>query len=90
MSELNQISKTIYGYFTESNQIKPAYDPGLEVDCPFCNQSLSEPIVSTSVMPMEGGICYFYRAHKECLKNASPGKIGEIDSVVFNEGNNIN
>jgi hypothetical protein len=78
----------IYGYFDDALQEKPAYDPGLEVSCPFCNEKINNgightKIITVSVMRPGDVRSYFYRAHKECYMAAPAEKIMELDSVVL-------
>jgi len=72
--------KSIYGYFDDDGAI-PAYDPGLDVDCPICHKKLEEPVVTPSFIApydvkdfLEGSESteklrsYFYRVHRDCLR----------------------
>lgn len=72
----------IYGYFTQANQDVPEYDPGLNVNCPICNQLLSAPMKTISVMLEGDSRSFFYRTHKPCYENLSEEEVTKLDSLV--------
>ena len=76
----------IFGYFNASVQEKPAFDPGLDVPCPFCTSRLSKPMKTISIMPAAGNKSFFYRAHKECYEGADPEEIQHIESLKIDGG----
>lgn len=79
-------NKTIYGYFSAIEQDKPAFDPGLDVNCPFCNKGLSMPIKTISFAPIiDKNLSYFYRAHKNCYETAKPEQIQAIESLCIDD-----
>lgn len=70
-----------YGYFDDPQQVSPAFDPGLSVDCPYCGKKLSAPVVTTSMMRSEHpDRSYFYRAHKACLQDATQADIDRVEA----------
>ena len=69
---------SIYGYFDDDSNI-PAYDPGLEIDCPICGQPLCDPMKSPSFMVPGDSRSYFYRIHKGC---ANEQAMSEIEGVI--------
>jgi hypothetical protein len=75
----------IFGYFDAPEQTIPAFDPGLEVQCPFCLIGLEEPMVCTSLMRVDrfGGRSYFYRAHKPCKEFATEDDIVLVEAMVI-------
>lgn len=74
---------SIYGYFDDPAQVEPAYDPGLDADCPACNLPLSRPMVATSLMVPGDSRSYFWRAHKACYESLTPEQVTDIDSVLI-------
>lgn len=58
---------SIFGYFDRPDQVLPAYDPGLDVECPFCRNKLDSEYLSHSVMPLQSDRSYFFRY---CKKHA--------------------
>lgn len=75
-----------YGYFDDPTQLKPTYDPELEVDCPICNQPLNYPtrqVKTISLMAEGDSRSYFYRTHKTCYENLSPQEVTNLDSIII-------
>jgi hypothetical protein len=70
-----------YGYYDKPGD-EPAYDPGLEVECPICWKKLSRPIKSISLMLMDDDRSYFYRVHKLCYERLSEEEVTKLDSVL--------
>src|SRR3954466_14074981 len=68
-----------FGYFTHPDQTEPAYDPGLEVGCPFCPDPLTpESAITTSLQGTpKSAASFFYRVHRECMERVGPE--GETD-----------
>jgi hypothetical protein len=73
----------MFGYFDEAYQETPAHDPGLSVDCPVCNRTLSRPVVTISLMVPGDSRSYFYRLHKACRDALTPEQETNIDSVLI-------
>lgn len=79
----------IFGYFDDPSQTEPAFDPGLDVDCPICHTKLSRPMKTISVMlddPNLGGRdsrSYFYRAHKDCYDALAPEQETNLDGAII-------
>ncbi|MGB8644453.1 MAG: hypothetical protein WCF84_04400 [Anaerolineae bacterium] len=71
-----------YGYFDRPEQTVPAYDPGLEVDCPICRFPLSHPVKSISLLAVGDSRSFFYRVHKYCWEPLSPEQQTAIDSQI--------
>jgi len=74
---------TQVGYFNEANQTYPAFDPGLEVDCPVCNLPLSPAVVTISLMKKGGSRSYFYRVDKGCYERLSEEQQTDLDSQII-------
>lgn len=72
----------IYGYFDQPNQEEPAFDPGLDVACPFCQSRLLQPVVTISLMVPGDSRSYFYRADRACYYNAADEIVTEVESVL--------
>ena len=63
----------MYGWFDSPEQEVPAYDPGPNIDCPFCKESLTCRAVTTiSLCAQESSRSYFYRVHKDCYEAGTP------------------
>lgn len=73
----------MFGYFTAPEQTEPVYDPGLEVNCPACNQRLSRPMVTPSLMVPGDSRSYFYRMHKACSDSITPEQESNIDGLLI-------
>ena len=73
----------IFGYYDSPEQIKPAFDPGLVVSCPFCLAKLELPVKTISLMAENDDRSYFYRAHKNCYEAASEISIQEIEGSLI-------
>ena len=73
----------IFGFFDDPSQVKPNFDPGLGVFCPFCLITVGEEKIRTiSLMPIGGRRSYFYRAHIPCLDIANKDEITFIESLI--------
>lgn len=71
----------IFGFFDLAGT-KPAYDPGLDVACPFCAITLNRPLVTTSFFRPGDDKSYFYRSHKACSLMATLDEVQGIESAV--------
>lgn len=69
----------LIGYFESTREV-PAYDPGLDVVCIVCNQTLTEPMKTHGFMADEGIRSYFVRTHAECAPGELIGRL--IDEVI--------
>lgn len=73
------------GYYITRSE-KAAYDPGLEVPCPYCIEPITEDNVrSFNLMQMEKQpyLSVFYRTHKTCHEEASAVGKQNLDDVVM-------
>jgi len=78
----NNISRT-YGYFSDSAQLTPAYDPGLTAPCLICGLVLDAIDVRTvSLMIPEDSRSYFYRVHRSCHEPLSEAERIKIDGLL--------
>lgn len=72
------------GWFSDSRQVTPAYDPGIDVPCPHCGNTLTEDNVRTySVMAHAGVRSVFYRVHRTCDDVASETQVRELDQIAM-------
>jgi hypothetical protein len=76
----------MYGYFDDPSQIKPAYDPGFEIACPYCKVELiasftSPPVTISMMVADQPQRSYFYRAHRTCYENATDELRGAIETL---------
>lgn len=81
----------IFGYFDAPEQTEPTRDPGLEVECPFCNRKLQRPVMTISLALDGDTRSYFYRVHKGCYEQADINTIetvesGLIDAIALESG----
>lgn len=79
---------SIYGYFDNAAQLTPAYDPGLNVVCPICAVTVSEPLKTISLMvPTKDGHwperSYFYRTHKDCYDRLDGAGKTRVDGLLI-------
>lgn len=74
---------SIYGYFDQADQLTPAHDPGLAVDCPVCHMPLARPVATTSLMVPGDVRSYFYRMHKACRDGLTEQQETNIDSILI-------
>ena len=78
------MADTIFGYFENPTETVPTFDPGLNIPCPLCLQSLVESACTTiSLMPVGGDRSYFYRAHKICYTQARSADIMRLESSLI-------
>ena len=72
------------GWFSDARQATPAYDPGIDVPCPHCGDTLSADNVRTySVMAHVGVRSVFYRVHRTCDDAASEEQVRELDRIAM-------
>lgn len=66
-------TKELIGFFDHPDQVVPSYDPPHDGPCTVCGQSLTDPVVTVSLMWADEELprCYFYRAHKACYEEDS-------------------
>lgn len=68
------------GWYSDARQKTPAHDPGINVPCPHCGDTLTEEDVRTySVMAHVGVRSVFYRVHRTCDDKASEAEVRELD-----------
>lgn len=75
--------KSIFGYFTDSQQAAPAYDPGMDALCPFCLKKLEMPVRTTSLMLPGDERSFFYRAHRSCALGATPTEVEQVEGSLI-------
>lgn len=68
------------GYFNTPTEEKPAYDPGLDIDCVVCEAPLVKPLQTHSFMGENGSRSYFVRTHVGCDPSEFIGNA--IDEVI--------
>lgn len=56
----------LLGYFSDADQGTPAHDPGFDVPCAVCGETLTRPCVAHSFLPVSDGYSYFVRACRGC------------------------
>lgn len=79
---MSDLSK--FGYFDAPGQIEPAYDPGLDIDCPFCHRILRGGDVRfQSLMCMEDSRSYFYAYHWPCRQTASEADVEAVEAPLY-------
>lgn len=74
---------TIFGYFDDSDQATPVFDPGLDALCPHCLHILQLPVMTISLMREGSRRSYFYRVHRHCQLHASGADIHRIESALI-------
>lgn len=74
---------SIYGYFSNSEQIEPEHDPTLDVDCPICHQKLFIPVKTISLILDGDNRSYFYRVHKNCYESSTDELKTMVDSLLI-------
>lgn len=82
-----KVKKELIGYFDNAEQLEPAYDPGLAIDCLICNFRLSKPVKTISLLKPGDPKSYFYRTHKSCYENLSATAITDLDSTILSDLN---
>lgn len=73
----------VFGFFDNERQQVPAYDPGLNVPCPYCLRKLERPVRTISLMVPGDARSFFYRAHKQCSVDATPQQTEQIESSLI-------
>jgi hypothetical protein len=74
----------IYGYYTDSTQNEPVYDPMFSVPCPICNEDLNpEDIRTISLMVPDDSKSYFYRVHRSCHVRLNEKQSGDLDGLLI-------
>ena len=76
----------VYGYYDSPTQTEPAFDPGLDVNCPSCGRPLDLPVKTISLMlydRKEGDRSYFYRTHKACYDELDEQQKGALDGLLI-------
>lgn len=78
-----------FGYFDKPGQDAPAFDPGLNVECPVCQLALSRPMKTISLMLDDENLggrdtrSYFYRVHKQCYEGLNAEEETALDSTII-------
>jgi hypothetical protein len=74
----------IYGYFTDSAQTIPVFDPGLDTLCPICAKALNANDVRTiSLAVPDDDRSYFYRVHRSCHEPLSETDRCRVDGLLI-------
>jgi hypothetical protein len=74
----------LFGYFNDGEQT-PAYDPGLDVSCIYCQNKLSYPMKTISLMK-DGDIkSYFYRIHSGCYMQMTSEEVIDYESSLIDK-----
>ncbi len=73
---------TIYGYFDDPAQDVPAFDPGLTVTCPICQQMLTGDALCHSFMAPGDTRSYFWRYHRRCAEGLPADWQDAIDELM--------
>jgi hypothetical protein len=58
-----------YGWFDDTDQNKPTYEPPRDAPCPFCGVAIHRGDVRTHSLMYRGQYAarsYFYRTHRSC------------------------
>lgn len=77
-------SPTLLGYFDHPSQETPAFDPGLNVICPFCARDLERPMMTISLMDdARRERSLFYRSHKACYEESTDREITLIEETLL-------
>lgn len=72
------------GYFSESGQTKPTFDPGFSVPCAMCGNEMSKGNVSTISLLIPGDHrSFFYRVHKGCALDEEA--VAELEGKFIDE-----
>lgn len=78
------MSNLFYGWFDDTAQTEPTYEPSPFAPCPLCGRMIeAETDMRTfSIMPVEGYArrSYFYRTHRTCAEKHGPDK---VDDFIF-------
>ena len=85
---VNNVSRSIFGWFSTPQQKVPEYDPGLDINCPFCHKSLrqgKQALVTLSFMGGRSPRSYFYRVHRDCRGLNSWKREQEIESTIIDK-----
>jgi hypothetical protein len=76
----------LYGWFDSPDpNAPPVYDPPHGAACPYCGLPMTDDDVRTHSMiaAQDATRSYFYRTHRTCDKQASPGQQQSIFSAVL-------
>lgn len=81
---MSKMPLVVVGWFDDVSAT-PAFDPGLGIPCPVCDELLSAyPRTTISLMPWpDKGRSYFFRAHKSCWENCSVAQQTEIEGQII-------
>jgi hypothetical protein len=74
-----------YGWFDDADQTRPTYEPPRNAPCPYCGNAISADDVRTHSLMYNGEYAarsYFYRTHRTCADQVSPGE--SADGIVLN------
>lgn len=81
MTELND---ELVGYFTDSTQEEPAYDPPHDAPCLVCWRPLTADDVRTiSMLAFGAAVSVFFRVHRTCCEE-DPETVERIEHAILN------
>lgn len=70
------------GWFDDASQSEPSHDPAHDGPCMVCEEPLSTPVKTVSMMWQDGAErSYFYRAHAGCID--APEKSQRADDKAW-------
>lgn len=69
-----------FGYFEDASDT-PAFDPGLDIDCPICHTKLSPLLRAFSFMVPGDSRSYFFRTHQACAE-LHPEMVADVESSL--------
>ena len=77
----------LWGWFDDSDQREPSYDPPHDAPCPYCFAPITDDDVRThSIMaagPSYAKRSYFYRTHRTCDDGAEDSMDGRMDGRII-------
>jgi hypothetical protein len=82
----------LWGWFDDSDQVSPSYDPPHDAPCPYCFAPVFATDVRTHCLMMSEAVyakqSYFYRTHISCddaaaARGQGSTKPGGMDGRIF-------
>jgi hypothetical protein len=82
------MSLRLWGWYDDSTQSRPSYDPPHDAPCPYCLAPLTADDVRTICVvlaePVYAKRSYFYRTHRTCDDAAKArGEVTSMDGRIF-------
>lgn len=78
-----------YGWFDDSTQTEPTYDPPHDAPCLFCGRPISADDVRTHCLTYADQYAarsYFYRTHRSCADSTHTAMDGRILDMIIRNG----